>query len=75
MGKISLEQLQNLQNFQCVSTNVKVDVKMEVKAGLFKQDVTKADSTGTARLTLWQDHIGSIEVDKSYLVENVLVVI
>ena len=74
--KITLEQLQTVQNNQCISVTVKVlhlEPKMEVKPDLYKQDVTVADSTGTVRLTLWQDVIGKLEVDKSYLVENLLV--
>ena len=31
-----------------------------------KKYVTIADKSGTATLTLWGDHIGSLEVSKSY---------
>ncbi len=65
-----------MQNFQHVTVTVKVlqvDPKMEVKPGLYKQDATVADSTGTGHLTLRQDDIGKMEFDKSYLVENLLI--
>lgn len=39
---------------------------MEVKPNLFKQDVTLSDSTGTIRLTLWQDDIDKLVLGKCY---------
>ena len=41
-----------------------------IKPDLFKQDVSIADATGTARLTLWQEKIGSLEVGKCYKMEG-----
>ena len=76
MKQITLQQLQTLQDFQHVIITVKVlkvDMKMEVKPDLFKQDTTVADSMGTARLTLWQNDISTMKVDKSYLLQNVVV--
>ncbi len=32
--------------------------------------MTLSDSTGTAKLTLWQDNIGILEFQKSYLLKN-----
>ena len=39
-------------------------VPIEVKTGLIKQDITIADETGKSRLTLWQDGINKLEVNK-----------
>ncbi len=53
---ITLNQLKTLQEFQTVTTTAKIlnaDTKLEVKPGLFKQDLCISDSTATGRLTLW----------------------
>lgn len=73
---ITLDKLQNLQNFQRVTVVIKVlraDPKMEVKPGLFKQDLCVSDATGTARLTVWQDTINSLKVEESYKIEGLIV--
>ncbi len=73
---ITLAQLGGVQNNQRVSVTAKalrLCDKLEVKPGLFKQDVTLSDSTGTARITLWQDDIGKLEAEKSYHIQNLLV--
>lgn len=38
-----------------------------------KQDVTIADATGCSRITLWQDKIGILELNKTYRLANILV--
>lgn len=73
---ITLGQLQQLQQFQSVTTNakvIKVSESMEVKPGLSKQDLTIADATGTARLTLWQTDINKLDEGECYRLENLLV--
>ena len=73
---ITLGQLATIQNNQQVSVTAKalrVYEKLEVKPGLYKQDVTLADSTGTVRITLWQDDIGKLDVEQSYHIQNLLV--
>ena len=65
-----------MQNFQHISVTVKVlriNEKVEVKPDLNKQDVTIADATGTAHLTLWQKDIGQMELHKSYLLQDVVI--
>ena len=34
---------------------LEVEDKLEVKTGLYKQDVTIAEKTGNLKLTLWQN--------------------
>ncbi len=73
---ITLVQLGGVQNNQRVSVSAKalrLCEKVEVKPGLYKQDVTLSDSTGTASITLWQDDIGKLEVAKSYHIQNLLI--
>lgn len=73
---ITLVQLQTLQNFQRVTVVIKVlraDPKVEVKPGLFKQDLCISDATGTARLTVWQETINTLEAAKSYKIESLMV--
>ena len=65
-----------MQSGQFVSLPVKVikiNVSLEVKPGLHKQDVIVADNTGQVKVTLWQDHIDSLKVGQSYYLENMSV--
>ena len=45
----------------------------KVACGKHKQDAIIADSTATAVLTLWQDDIGTINLNRSYCFTNHLV--
>ena len=66
---VTLDSLSKLQDYQNVNVMVKVianHIPIEIKTGLMKQDVMIADETGKARLTLWQDDINKLEVNKSY---------
>ena len=66
---ISLDQLPDLDQFQRVSVTVKalrVDDPQQIPSGKMKQDVLVGDSTGTTRLTLWEEEIGSMDEDSSY---------
>ena len=70
---ISLDQLQALNNFQKVTVTVKVlqaDNKVEMKPGLFKQDLCISDATAVAQLTLWQDSIDTLVVNKWYTLQG-----
>ena len=69
---ITLDSLSQCQDYENVNVSIKVldnDAPVEVKTGLVKQDLTVADETGTARLTLWQSDISSLDVGKSYKLE------
>ena len=46
---------------------------MKVKDGLVKQDLTIADSTGTGRLTLWQDDTNKLNINNSYNLKSLMV--
>ena len=73
---ITLGQLPSLQNYQKVSVKVKVlevQDKLEVKPDLYKQDVIISDATDTARLTLWQADIGTLEESKCYDIKEVMI--
>lgn len=73
---IQLHQLQTADNFQRITTTVKaihLDDPIAVAGNKYKQDVTVADSTGTARFTLWETDIGKIEANTSYILSNVMV--
>ena len=66
---ITLDSLSQCQDYENVNVSIEVldnDAPVEVKTGLVKQDLTVADETGTARLTLWQS---SLDVGKSYKLE------
>ena len=57
---ISLDQLPDLAQFQRVSVAVKalrLDDPIQLTSGKRKQDVIVSDSTGSIRLTLWEDEI------------------
>ena len=70
---ITLSQLLTTQNFQRVSMNVKV---IELKTPTYvtgekmKQDVIIADSTGNAKLTLWEKDVNSLDLVQSYSLCN-----
>ncbi len=52
---------------------VRVDQPVKVSGNLTKQDLALADATGSIKLTLWQDKIGSIEQGTSYHFTNMVV--
>ena len=73
---ISLDQLPDLEQFQRVSVTIKalrVDDPQQIPTGKMKQDIIIGDSTGTTRLTLWEEEIGSMDEDSSYQLKGVTV--
>ena len=73
---ILLKDLQDQPAYSEVSVKAKVmnvDRAMKVSGGLTKQDVTIADSTAPARLTLWESDIDSLEEFDSYSFESLTV--
>lgn len=52
---------------------IKVEEPGEVPGGKVKQDITVADDTGCARLTIWEAEIGRIESGKSYHLSGMIV--
>ena len=66
---ITLSELPTTQNFQRVSVTVKViDCKSPcyVAGEKLKQDITIADETANAKLTVWEDYVEKLELSKSY---------
>ena len=73
---ITLNELCDVPDFDIVTVSAKVGKsgeKIEVKPGLFKQDLAISDETGTAHLTLWQDTIDSLTVGTSYSLQGLQV--
>lgn len=73
---ISLSKMGSLDNYEKVIADVKVLTMMEpinVSGGKRKRDVTVGDQTGKARVTLWQEHIDSVEVEGSYRLKNFVI--
>lgn len=73
---IHLDDLPTTQEFQKITVDVKVVVVNEpvtVTGGKTKQDLVVADSTSTARLTLWEEKVHSMDLDQSYTLTNVVV--
>ena len=67
-SSINLDEMESLEDYKCVNVSIKVLQVMprtEVKPGLEKQEVVLSDATGTARLTLWQENINTLEVGRS----------
>ena len=77
MGKIiMLKELTDLAPFQVVSVEVKVVGVEEptiVGSGLKKQDILIGDSTGTARLAVWEKEVGRMKKDGSYWLGGLMV--
>ena len=77
MGKIiMLKELTGLAPFQVVSVEVKVVGVEEptiVGSGLKKQDILIGDSTGTARLAVWEKEVGRMKKDGSYRLGGLMV--
>lgn len=73
---IPLNKLNDVPDYDFVTVSAKVgkaSEKIEVKSGLFKQDLGISDETATGRLTLWQQTIGSLTVGTSYSLQGLQV--
>ena len=73
---ILLKDLQQQHAYSKISVEAKVmniDRAMKVTGGLTKQDITIADSTAPARLTLWEGDIDSLNEFDSYHFEQSIV--
>ena len=46
---------------------------MNVAGGKTKQDITIADDTSTARLTLWQENVDTLTINGSYHLSRMVV--
>ena len=73
---ITLSELSSIENFQKITTQVKVLSKMEtmvVSGGKRKRDVVVGDSTGTSKVTLWEEHVDAMDVETRYRLEKFVV--
>ena len=74
---INLVELEELNEYQKVNVEVRILSVSEVQhvgaAGRKKQDVTIADNSGTARVTLWESDINSLTEKECYRLCNFLV--
>lgn len=52
---------------------MKIDPPVKVSATLRKQEVTIADSSAAARLTLWGDKIGTLKADVCYHLKSMCI--
>ena len=50
-----------------------VEKPVKVSGGITKQEVTIADASSAARLTMWEGDVGSMVDGKSYRLSNVVV--
>ena len=73
---IKIIDLPSINNFQRVSVDIKVvaiNEPLNVAGGKTKQDITVADDTSTARLTLWQENVDTLTINGSYHLSGMVV--
>ena len=72
---ITLLSLESLDEFQKVTVNIKVvELKDETQVGRrVKQDVSVADKSGMARVTVWEGNVNAMVKDRSYCLKNFMV--
>ena len=72
---VKLSSLQSLDLFQKVTVNVKVTNTKDAThiAGKLKQDVSVADDSGTARVSVWELNVNTLVTHGSYRLENFMV--
>ena len=66
---ITLSQLETQKEYDRVTVTgkvIRIEDPIKVSPNLRKQNVTIADSTAAAKITLWEDSIGKLSVNKSY---------
>ena len=70
---ITLDQLKSTNAYEKVIVNIKVlrcKEPVQVGAGKTKQDVIIGDQSGTAKVTLWEEHVGDLKEHSSYSLYN-----
>ena len=73
---ISVQEVEGKSVFERVSVNIKVTRKMEsefVATGKRKQDIIVCDSSGTVRVTPWEENINILQEQASYCLQNFVV--
>ena len=69
---ITLDALPIIETFNKVTVNVKVMIVKEQTyvADKILLDVFVADQLGTAKVCLWEEHVNSLALNKSYCLKN-----
>ena len=72
---VTLSSLESLDMFQKVTVNIKaMELKDETQVGgKVKRDVSVADESGTARVSVWERNVNVMEKDRSYCLKNFMV--
>ena len=74
--EIALDALQSKYVFAKVTVNVKVQKSSDpetVRTGKEKQDISVADQSSTAKVTLWEEQVGPLHEGASYRLESFVV--
>ena len=69
---ITLSSLESLDEFQKSTVNMKVvELKDETQVrGRVKRDVSVADESGMARVSIWEGNVNAMEKDQSYCLKR-----
>ena len=72
---ITLSSLESLDVFQKITVNIKVvELKDEMQVGgRVKRDVSLADKSGMARVSIWEGNVNAMEKGRSYCLKNIMV--
>ena len=72
---VTLSSLESLDVFQKVTVNIKVvELKDEIQVGgRVKWDVSVADESGMARVSVWEGNVNAMEKDRSYCLKSFMV--
>ena len=68
-----LSRVETLEEFQCITVDIKVVKVYEpvyIPGNLKKQDVIAADRSGTTKVTIWEDSIGTLQKDHCYTLQS-----
>ena len=72
---VTLDELDGLEVFDRATVNVKVvELKEEMQVGgKSKRDIIIADGSGTARVSVWEGHVNTMEENTSYCLKDFMV--
>ena len=72
---VTLSSLESLDVFQKVTINIKVvELNDETQVvSRVKRDVSVADESGTARVSIWEGNVNAMEKDRRYCLKNFMV--
>ena len=73
---LTVTELSQMQQFQKANLEIRVikgNPPVTLVGGKQKQEVVIADSTGTSKLTLWEDNVDSLKENLCYALQQVVV--